>query len=228
MKKIIFIFTGVIIFTVYLTPSVFADSVHGYGISITPSIVTSFTDATVNFSCQNGDSCSGQSPTYYAIFDGSGNFVRSGNFNSLPSPTDLATFTGISSLPNGDYSILITSYNGGDWDSVCTTFSACDANGWNGDTTFTVSIQSPPPSNNSGTVSATIQANDISFPTSTTKDLLGSVSEVVKDPGMLALFVVGIGIPLAFIILQEAKHLIIRRKQSERLRDLADRFDKIT
>ena len=55
---------------------------------------------------------------------------------------------------------------------------------------------------------ATIATGDLSIPTSTVHDLLASVSVIFTDPGVLALVVVAIAIPLAFYFAHQAMGLM--------------------
>jgi len=57
----------------------------------------------------------------------------------------------------------------------------------------------------------TINAGDLTVPTSTVHDLLASVSNIFTDPGILALLVVAVAIPLAFYVAHQVIGLISRR-----------------
>jgi hypothetical protein len=109
---------------------------------------------------------------------------------------------GFTSAGTGTYTIITTYQNENGYGS-CTpgsTMSSClymigQGVGYYSESTFDLLI--PPPE-------TTINSGDLSVPTSTTNDLLASISNVIGNAGFLGILVVAMALPLFFWFAKEA------------------------
>jgi hypothetical protein len=136
--------------------------------------------------------------------------------HGYPYPFADGTYTmsqlGFTSAGTGNYTVL-TTYQDENGIGSCTpgsTLSSCigminAGAGYYTESTFDLLV--PPPY-------AAINSGDLSVPTSSTNDLLASVSNVIGNAGFLGIFVVAMALPLFFWFAKEA--IAINRHNKKR------------